>query len=220
MEMREKGPLLDRETLLREARGYWALRRAQDVLLSALGLLVLLPFMAVVCLVILADSPGASPIFVQTRVGRDGREFRFYKFRTMRPGAEGELEGLLDRNEMQGPVFKIRQDPRVTRVGRFLRRNGLDELPQLWNVLRGEMSLVGPRPGLPREIAQYDAYARQRLLITPGLTCYWQILPERNRVSFEEWVEWDLKYIRERSFAVDWQILLRTAGTVLGMQGM
>jgi lipopolysaccharide/colanic/teichoic acid biosynthesis glycosyltransferase len=138
----------------------------------------------------------------------------------MKPNAEAELDDLLDQNEMDGPVFKIKKDPRITRVGRFIRRASIDELPQLWNVLRGEMSIVGPRPSLVREAEQYDDYARQRLYVTPGLTCYWQIQPNRNDMSFDEWVELDLKYIQERSFWVDWMIIFKTFQAVFGMNGV
>lgn len=138
------GRWLDRRQVLDGKRRYWMGRRTQDVILSAGALAVLWPLMGAVALVIWLDSPGASPIFVQDRVGRDGRIFRFYKFRSMVPGAEARLNEVLDQNEMDGPVFKIRDDPRITRVGRFLRRTGLDELPQLVNVLKSDMSLVGP----------------------------------------------------------------------------
>ena len=211
--------LLDREEILRRDSGYWKLRRTQDVILSAFALLVLWPVMLIVALVIVLDSPGAGPIFAQTRIGRDGKPFRFYKFRTMRPNAEAELNELLAHNEMDGPVFKIKDDPRITRLGKFLRRASIDELPQLWNVLRGDMSLVGPRPALPREVEQYDEYELQRLYVTPGLTCYWQIQPQRNEMTFDEWLELDLQYISERSFLVDWKIILKTFGAVLGMNG-
>ena len=196
VETKQEKPLLDRETVLHQGSRYWFLRRFQDVVLSVLALLVLWPFMLIVALVIVLDSPGASPIFAQTRVGRDGKEFTFYKFRSMKPNAEAELDDLLDQNEMDGPVFKIKNDPRITRVGRFIRRSSIDELPQLFNVLRGDMSIVGPRPGTPREVEQYDDYARQRLIVTPGLSCYWQIQPDRNKLSFEEWMELDVKYIQ------------------------
>lgn len=215
------GPqLLDREKVLRDARKYWMLRRTQDIVLALGALIALWPLMLVVAVAVMADSPGAGPIFAQRRVGRDGKEFTFYKFRSMKPNAEDELPALLEQNEMDGPVFKIRRDPRITRVGRFIRATSIDELPQLWNVLRGEMSIVGPRPGLPREVAQYDEYARQRLLITPGLTCYWQIQPNRNELTFDEWVDLDVKYIKERSFRTDWKIILATFGAVFGMNGM
>lgn len=210
---------LEREQVLHSGRFYWKLRRFQDVVLSATALLVLWPVMLLVAVIIMLDDPGAGPIFSQIRVGRDGKPFRFYKFRTMYPDAEAELEDLLEQNEMDGPCFKIKNDPRITRVGRFLRRSSIDELPQLWNVLRGEMSIVGPRPPLPREVEEYDAYAMQRLLITPGLTCYWQIQPDRNRMSFDEWLELDIRYIKERSFLTDWCIIFKTFCAVLGMNG-
>ena len=212
-------PLLDRETVLKKYRRYWFFRRMQDIVLSLAALIVLWPFLGLVAVIIVLDSPGAGPIFSQTRIGRDGREFTFYKFRSMIPNAEARLPELLESNEMEGPVFKMKDDPRITRFGRFLRRTSIDELPQLWNVLRGEMSIVGPRPGLPREVEQYDAYQRQRLLVTPGLTCYWQVMPNRNDLTFEQWVELDVKYIHERSFLTDWKIIFMTFGAVVGMNG-
>lgn len=212
--------MIDRETILYSGRYYWALRRFQDIVLSLLAIAVLWPFLILIALIIVIDSPGASPIFAQKRVGRDGKEFTFYKFRSMIPGAEDKLDDLLAENEMQGPVFKIKDDPRITRVGRFIRMCSIDELPQLFNVLRGDMSIVGPRPALPREVAQYDDYALQRLLVTPGLTCYWQIQPNRNHLSFDEWLELDIKYIRERSFLTDWKIIFATFGVLIGMTGV
>lgn len=215
----EAKTVLNRETVMNSGRRYWRLRRAQDVVLSLIAMAALWPFMLIVALAIVIESPGAGPIFKQKRVGRDGKEFMFYKFRSMIPGAEDRLGELLPENEMQGPVFKMRNDPRITRVGRIIRRCSIDELPQLYNVLRGDMSIVGPRPGLPREVAQYDSYARQRLLVTPGLTCYWQIQPNRNSLTFEEWLELDLKYIKERSFLTDWRIIFATFRAVIGMNG-
>ena len=211
--------LLDRDAVLKKDCCYWRWRRIQDVVLSILALSVLWLPMLLMALIIEIDSPGASPIFAQTRIGRDGKPFTLYKFRSMRPHAEKELAELLPYNEMDGPVFKIKNDPRITRVGRFIRRSSIDELPQLFNVLRGDMSIVGPRPGTPREVEQYDDYARQRLIVTPGLSCYWQIQPDRNKLSFEEWMELDVKYIQERSFLTDWKIIFATLGAVLGMNG-
>ena len=215
--------LLDRDQVLRLRRNYWAIRRTQDILLSVLAILVLWPVMLLVALAVWIDSPGASPIFAQDRVGRDGKVFRFYKFRSMIPNAEDKLKDLLDQNEMEGPAFKIKDDPRITRVGRFIRKTSLDELPQLWNILRGDMSIVGPRPPLPREVAEYGEYENQRLLVTPGLTCYWQIQPRRNQLSFDEWVALDVKYIEDSCekgrFLVDWKIIFGTFGAVLGMNG-
>ena len=210
---------LDRKEQLRTKRGYWVLRRGQDIFFSLLALLILWPIMLIVALVVVLDSPGAGPIFSQTRIGRDGKPFKFYKFRSMRPHAEEELTELLPYNEMEGPVFKIKDDPRITRVGRFIRKVSLDELPQLWNVLMGDMSIVGPRPALPRETEQYDEKAWKRTEVLPGLTCYWQIQPKRNSLSFEKWLELDLKYIEERSFLVDWKIMFGTISAVLHMEG-
>lgn len=129
------------------------------------------------------------------------------------------MEELLKENEMDGPAFKITNDPRITRVGKFIRKTSIDELPQLFNILKGDMSIVGPRPALPREVEQYSVYQTQRLFITPGLTCYWQIQPNRNDISFDEWVEMDIQYIRERSFLVDWKIIFKTIIVVLTKQG-
>ena len=211
--------MLDREAVVHSRGAYWRVRRAQDVVLSLLALIVLAIPMLLVALSIVIDSPGAGPIFAQERVGRNGKPFRFYKFRSMVPDAEAKLKDLMDKNEMDGPAFKMKQDPRITRVGKFIRRSSLDELPQLFNILRGDMSIVGPRPALPREVEQYDDYAWQRLYITPGLTCYWQIQPHRNDLSFDEWLELDLKYLRERSFITDWKIIFLTVKAVFCMQG-
>lgn len=211
--------LLDPQRIAESGSLYGIFKRVQDVVLSALALAVLWPLMLVVAVIIVLSSPGASPIFSQTRVGKNGKEFTFYKFRSMHSHAEEELESLLCYNEMSGPVFKIKEDPRITRFGRFIRRSSIDELPQLWNVLKGDMSLVGPRPGLPREVAQYDDFARQRLLVTPGLTCYWQTQSHRNELSFDAWMALDVKYIQERSVLTDWKIMFATVGAVLGMNG-
>ena len=209
----------DRDEILRK-KYYWVGRRAQDIFFSLLALIVLAIPMAVVALIIWIDSPGASPIFSQDRVGRNGKIFKFYKFRSMVPNAESKLKEVLNQNEMDGPVFKMKNDPRITRVGRFIRKASIDELPQLVNILRGDMSIVGPRPALPREVEQYTDYERQRLFVTPGLTCYWQIQPNRNELSFDKWVELDLQYIQERSFWVDWKIIWKTVGAVLRMYGV
>lgn len=198
---------------------YCFFKRCFDIAFSIVGIVVFFVPMLIVALVIAVDSPGASPIFAQQRVGKNGRLFKFYKFRTMVANADDLLESLLDKNEMQGPVFKIKDDPRITGFGRFLRRTSIDELPQLWNILKGDMSFVGPRPPIPREVEQYTDYQKKRLEITPGLTCYWQIQPKRNDLSFDRWLELDLKYIEERSFFVDMKIILKTFGAVFGMEG-
>lgn len=210
---------LDREKVLRIRKKYWVFKRIQDVFLSILALVVLMPVFLVLICVIYIDSPGASPIFSQVRVGRDGKKFVFYKFRSMKPNAEEELGALLQYNEMQGPAFKIKNDPRITRVGRFIRKTAIDELPQLINIIKGDMSIVGPRPALPREVEQYDEYQKQRLLVQPGLTCFWQIQLNKNQMSFDEWMELDLKYIKESTLFVDWKIILGTFKAVIRMNG-
>lgn len=129
------------------------------------------------------------------------------------------LDSLLDKNEIVGPAFKIKNDPRITRFGRFIRRSSIDELPQLWNVLKGDMSLVGPRPPIEREVMQYNEYQKQRLLVTPGITCLWQIMPKRNNLNFDEWLELDLKYIQQRNFWLDIKIIIKTFGAVCGLEG-
>ena len=210
---------LDRNEQLHTRRGYWALRRGQDIFFTVLALLIIWPVMLITAIVIWLDDPHGSPVFAQTRCGRDGKLFKMYKFRSMYVDAEERLNELLKDNEMDGPAFKIKDDPRITRVGRVIRKVGLDELPQLWNILRGDMSIVGPRPALPREVEQYTELQKQRMYVTPGLTCYWQIQPKRNEISFDEWMELDLKYIQERSFWVDWKIIFKTVGAVLGGEG-
>lgn len=210
---------LDRRQVQQGRRLYRAARRFQDVLLAGAALAVLWPAMAAVALAVWLDSPGGSPFFVQQRVGQNGRLFRLYKFRTMVPDAEARLEQVLPCNEMDGPVFKMQRDPRVTRLGRWLRRAGIDELPQLLNVLKGEMSLVGPRPALPREADRYTPYQRQRLYVKPGLTCLWQVQPDRNQIPFDRWVELDLEYIRRRSLRLDWVLIFKTFGAVGRMYG-
>lgn len=199
---------------------YIAVKRAQDIVFSLLALVVLSPLMLVIAIAIMIDDPKGGFIFRQIRCGKDGRMFHFYKFRSMCVDAEKKIDGLLDQNEMEGPAFKIENDPRITRVGKFLRKTSLDELPQLINVLRGEMSIVGPRPPLPREVEQYTEYQKQRLSVKPGLTCYWQVQPHRNRISFEDWVELDLNYIKAQSYIVDWKIIIMTVKAICHMQGI
>lgn len=206
---------LDRDEQLKSKRLYWAGRRFQDILFSALALIVLSPVLLITAVAIYIDDPKGSPIFKQERVGRDGKRFSFYKFRSMCVDAEEKLESLLKDNEMDGPVFKMKDDPRITRVGRFIRKTSIDELPQLWNILKGDMSIVGPRPALPREVEQYGEYEKQRLIVQPGLTCYWQVRPNRNDTSFDEWMDLDMKYIQERSFLTDWKIIFKTVRAVL-----
>lgn len=198
---------------------YEFFKRCFDIVFSVLAMLVLLIPFIIVALVIVIDSPGASPIYVQKRVGKNGREFKFYKFRSMVPDAESMLDSLLEKNEMDGPAFKMKDDPRITRFGKFIRRTCIDELPQLLNILKGDMSFVGPRPPLPREVALYDDYQWQRLSVIPGLTCYWQVQPQRNSISFDDWMKCDMQYIEDRSIKTDIVIILKTVGAVLGMEG-
>jgi lipopolysaccharide/colanic/teichoic acid biosynthesis glycosyltransferase len=192
-------------------------KRLLDVVLAAAGMVVALPLLAAAAVAIKLDSPG--PVFHRaTRVGRNGRRFTFLKLRSMRQDAE-ELRGLLlHRNITQGPTFKLHDDPRVTRVGRLLRKTSLDELPQLFHVLRGEMSLVGPRPPFPEEVEHYETWMRRRLEVRPGLTCLWQIRG-RSDLAFDEWMRLDVEYVERHSFAFDLQILVLTIPAVLSGRG-
>jgi exopolysaccharide biosynthesis polyprenyl glycosylphosphotransferase len=183
-----------------------------DRALAGAALVVLTPFLAMIALALKWASPG--PVFFkQRRVGLNGRQFTLWKFRTMIVDAEKQQAQLADSNEMSGPVFKMKNDPRVTRIGRFLRRTSIDELPQLINVARGDMSLVGPRPPLPEEVRRYDGWERRRLSVRPGLTCLWQI-GGRNRIDFEEWMKLDLEYIDNWSLKKDAEILVKTIPAV------
>ena len=193
------------------------LRRLMDILVSSFALLLLLPILALLALIIRIDSPGPV-LFTQRRVGKDGREFAFFKFRSMYADAEQRLGTLMTANDRTGPVFKMRHDPRITRVGHWLRHSSLDEMPQLLNVLRGEMSLVGPRPALPREVALYTPPQRHRLCVTPGLTGLWQV-SGRADLSFEESMQLDMDYIARRSLALNCVILFRTVPAVLTGRG-
>ncbi|HVP37962.1 MAG TPA: sugar transferase [Candidatus Saccharimonadales bacterium] len=192
-------------------------KRLLDILASGLALLVAGPVMLVLGILVRLDSVG--PMFYrQRRAGLGGRLFTFYKLRSMHVGAHLRRSELWHLNEADGPVFKISKDPRVTRLGRWLRRTSLDELPQLLNVLKGEMSLVGPRPPLPEEVERYEPWQMRRLDVKPGITCLWQI-SGRSRLGFDEWMRLDLEYIRHRSLALDLKILLRTLPAVLSRDG-
>jgi exopolysaccharide biosynthesis polyprenyl glycosylphosphotransferase len=192
-------------------------KRAFDITLSVLGFVLLSPILAIVAVAVRVDSPGPV-LFRQRRIGLNGREFTLYKFRSMRVGAEDELHALREHNEADGPVFKMREDPRVTGVGRFIRRTSIDELPQLWNVLRGEMSVVGPRPPLPDEVKRYQRWQRRRLSMKPGITCTWQV-SGRSDLEFDRWMELDLAYIDSWSLWGDLQIVARTIPAVLLRRG-
>ena len=198
---------------------YEKIKRFFDICLSVAALVVLSPLLLVIAILIYLEDKGPV-IYSQTRIGKDGRAFKLYKFRSMCVDADEKLKDLQKLNERDGPVFKIRDDPRVTKVGKFIRKTCIDELPQLVNIIKGDMSIVGPRPPLPNEVEQYNSYQKQRLLVVPGLTCYWQIQPRRNELTFDEWVELDLKYIQERSFRVDWKLIFGTVKAVLRMDGV
>ena len=197
---------------------YHFCKRLFDIVMSFIALVLLIPLFLIISLIIFMEDKH-SPFFTQERCGKNGKTFKVYKFRTMCPDAEQKLQALKQQNEMDGPVFKIKNDPRITKVGKFLRSTSLDELPQLLNILKGEMSFVGPRPALPKEVAEYNDTHKLRLLVTPGLTCYWQIEPERNSISFEGWMELDRKYITERNMWVDLKIIFSTFAVVLRQEG-
>jgi lipopolysaccharide/colanic/teichoic acid biosynthesis glycosyltransferase len=198
---------------------WWlAWKRASDVVLAALLLLLALPLIALAVLAVMIVDRGASPFFSQERVGLNGRRFRMHKLRTMVDGAHEMRSDILHLNEADGPVFKIRNDPRLHPLGSFLRRTSIDELPNLVNVLRGEMSLVGPRPPLPNETEHYDAFARRRLTVMPGITCLWQI-SGRSDLSFDDWMRLDNEYIDTWTPAGDLAILARTIPAVIRRNG-
>src|ERR1035441_10382237 len=192
------------------------LKRAIDIVIAAAGLVVLAPFMAAIAILIRLTSPGPA-IFRQVRCGLNGRRFLFYKFRSMCQNAE-ELRAALEHLNTRETVFKIPRDPRLTSIGRYLRKFSIDEWPQLWNVLRGDMSLVGPRPAIPSEVDRYQRWQRRRLRMRPGLTCLWAI-SGRDNVDFETWMKLDMQYIDNWSLALDWKILLRTIPRVLTGHG-
>ena len=192
--------------------------RALDVAISALVLVLAGPVIGVAALAIKLTSPG-SVLFKQTRMGLNGRIFTLYKFRTMIEDAHARREEVAHLNEMNGPAFKAKDDPRVTPVGRWLRRFSLDEIPQLWNVLKGDMSLVGPRPPIPEEVASYHRWHRRRLSMKPGLTCLWQVSGRNEIQDFDHWMKLDLQYIDNWSPSLDLKILLRTIPAVLSGKG-
>ncbi|QNG60198.1 sugar transferase [Bacillus sp. PAMC26568] len=194
---------------------YKIMKRAIDVVGALIGILLLCFFFILVAVVIKLEDPKGPVFFIQKRVGKNGEIFNMYKFRSMVSDAEEKLNDLLAMNEVSGAMFKMKNDPRVTRVGRIIRKTSIDELPQLWNVLKGEMSLVGPRPSLPREVVEYNNYQKQRLLVTPGCTGLWQV-SGRSNVGFEEMVELDIKYIKNKTIIFDIKIILKTVLVLIG----
>jgi len=195
-------------------RRYCFIKRIIDMVCSIIGLIALSPVFIIVAIAIKIESKG-SIFFSQERIGEKGLEFNMYKFRSMVENAEVLKANLADQNEMNGPMFKIKEDPRVTKTGKFIRKTSIDELPQLVNVLKGEMSLVGPRPSLQSEIMNFEKWMMKRLDVKPGLTCYWQV-SGRNNIEFKEWMKLDVKYVEERSTLVDIKLIFKTFFVLFG----
>jgi exopolysaccharide biosynthesis polyprenyl glycosylphosphotransferase len=198
----------------KKRNGYFIIKRIIDIGGSIFGITLLSPILIIIAIAIKLESKGPI-IFGQERVGQFGKVFKMYKFRSMVQNAEELLDKLKDKNEMSGPMFKMKDDPRITKIGRFIRKTSIDELPQLFNVLKGEMSLVGPRPNLLKEVADYTDFQKQKLLAKPGLTCYWQVMG-RNSIDFEDWMKLDVKYIEERSTLVDIKLIFKTFFVLFG----
>ena len=212
---RESELLAKKKELVNDHIVYLVLKRLMDIVGASLGLLLASPIMLIVAILIKFEDPKGPIFFSQVRNGAYPKTFKMYKFRGMYIDAEERLEELMHLNEQSGPAFKIKDDPRITKVGKFIRKTSLDELPQLFNVLKGDMSLVGPRPAIPREIEQYTPYQMQRLLVKPGLTCIWQV-SGRNNIGFDEWVELDIEYIKTRNLWLDIKLILMTIPAMLG----
>ncbi len=210
-----RSPQRDANIKMNDSYIYLICKRIIDSTGAILGLILFAFLFLIIAVAIKLEDPKGPVFFSQTRVGKDGTEFKMYKFRSMVSNAEEVLKDLLKYNEVSGAMFKMKDDPRVTKVGKFIRKTSIDELPQLWNVLKGDMSLVGPRPPLPREVSDYTDYDKQRLLVTPGCTGLWQV-SGRSNIGFNEMVELDLRYINERSFWFDLKILFKTVVVLLG----
>lgn len=207
-----------KKVILRDKSSYLFTKRMMDIIGSLIGILLLSLLFVLIAILIKIEDPNGKVLFSQERVGKDGKSFKMYKFRSMVSNAEEKLQELLMYNEVSGAMFKMKDDPRVTKVGKFIRKTSIDELPQLFNVLKGEMSLVGPRPPLSREVVEYTEYDRQRLLVTPGCTGLWQV-SGRSNIGFKEMVELDLEYIRKRNVLFDIKIILKTITIVLFSKG-
>lgn len=205
------------EKEISKSRQYEFIKRAFDVISSSCACIILSPLFILTALAVFIEDRH-NPIFSQIRVGKDGRLFKMYKFRSMYIGAEMRLKKLLEQNELDGKAFKMAKDPRITKVGRIIRKLSIDELPQLWNIIKGDMSIVGPRPALGHEVYYYNDFEMQRLKVHPGLTCYWQC-SGRNNIGFDEWMELDVKYIKERSLWTDLKIIFKTIPAVLMSRG-
>lgn len=194
--------------------GYLIIKRTVDIVGSIIGMILLLPIFIIVGILIKLDSKGPV-LFAQKRVGINGKNFYMYKFRSMIVNAEELKEKLKEQNEMSGPMFKMKDDPRVTKMGKFIRKTSIDELPQLINVLIGDMSLVGPRPSLPKEVQNFEPWMKKRLKVQPGLTCYWQV-SGRNSIDFEDWMKLDIRYVRERNIWIDLKLIFKTFFVLFG----
>lgn len=201
----------------RDSKVYLFLKRLMDIVFSVAAIIILLPLFIIVAVIIKLDSKGPV-LFIQKRCGKDGKIFKMYKFRSMCMDAEEKLDQIHHLNDVEEPLFKIKDDPRLTRVGRFLRRTSIDELPQLINIIKGDMSLVGPRPPLPSEVEKYNSWQKLRLSVKPGLTGLWQI-SGRSNLGFDEMVRLDLKYIAERNLVYDIKIIIKTIPAVLKFYG-
>lgn len=213
----DAGAVATGDVVLNDTLAYIAGKRLFDLSVGLLAFVFVIPIVPLIALMIKLDSPG--PVFYrQDRIGRGGRPFRFYKFRSMYREADRGRAELESRNEQEGPVFKIKADPRITPVGQFLRRSSVDEIPQILNVLRGDMSIVGPRPPLPVEVARYQPWHRRRLDVKPGITCLWQIAG-RSQIGFDEWMRLDMEYLRTRSLRTDLAIFLKTLPAVMARRG-
>ncbi|WP_081417345.1 sugar transferase [Paenibacillus sp. Soil522] len=212
---RDEVILNDNSTDYYENSLHSVIKRTLDITGSLVGLILLSPLFVIIAILIKLEDPKGSVLFYQTRIGKNEKPFRMYKFRSMVSNAEEKLKDLLAKNEIEGAMFKMKNDPRITKIGKFIRKTSIDELPQLINVLRGDMSLVGPRPPLTREVAEYTAYDKLRLTVKPGCTGLWQV-SGRNELSFKEMVELDLKYIQNRSIGADLKIIFKTFRVLLG----
>ena len=206
--------MLEKKKLSRNT--YEFLKRLMYIICSMSALIVLAPILIVVAILIKIESKGPV-IFSQERVGINNKKFKMYKFRSMVVNAEDMKEKLEKQNERKGPMFKIKNDPRITKIGRFIRKTSIDELPQLINILKGEMSIVGPRPSLPKEVIQFEPWMLERLKVKPGLTCYWQV-QGRDHIEFEDWMRLDVKYVKDRNFLLDIKLIFKTFFVFLGDQ--
>ncbi|MPQ43531.1 sugar transferase [Clostridium tarantellae] len=210
----ERNYVFNKESNNKNYNFYNFSKRFLDFSVALMGLILLSPLFLVISFLIKKDSKGPI-LFAQERVGLNGKRFYMYKFRSMVINAEELKELLKEKNEMTGPMFKMKNDPRITKVGKFIRKTSIDELPQLINVLKGEMSLVGPRPSLPKEVIEFEPWMRERLTVIPGLTCYWQVMG-RNSIGFKEWMSLDVKYVKERSFLLDLKLIFKTFFVLFG----